>query len=226
MPMSGNNYFIDGQVEVGPNGADPTTVLSDYRDAQITGGDPPGDDVISRPYTFPMPAVTVPAALLPSCLDATVTADATLTTTGGPLGTNVYCYHDLTLAAGTTFDANGPVTIYVTGTLKSVGSSSANPTTIGVASAPQDMLFLMSPTSNALLDDGMLGGTTGFHGAIYGRQAEVKIFGHADIFGSIVARSVVVEGQAQVHYDKALGALNPNTIINLYRTRVVSWREL
>ena len=220
--LIGNSYQIEGKILVGPGVADPTQVVDGENASHITG-DPM---VVSASATFPMPPVTVPAALQSSCADLSLSgngASVSLPPTGGPLHNGTYCYHNVSLKGGATLTSSGPVTIYVTGTLTATGNS----TTIGSSGAPKHMLFLMKPDSQALLqndEEGSLGGHTRFYGGIYGPQADIDVFGNAEVFGSIVAHSVQVQGSAQVHYDEGLAELT--TIQNIYQRQVISWQEL
>ena len=75
-------------------------------------------------------------------------------------------------------------------------------------------------------------GSTKFYGALYGPNSTINIQGNAEVYGSIVARTVNVTGSAIVHYDEALADCNGPTppqscgVNNLYKATTVSWREL
>ena len=65
--------------------------------------------------------------------------------------------------------------------------------------------------------------TTGarFPGVIYAPQAEVKLSGGANFFGSMVANTVVMSGNSAFHYDEALANMNS------FRGFIVTgWQEL
>lgn len=213
----GGSIFIEGQVVVGPNVADPTSVVSGYDPAFITGN----PKVVSEPSVFPMPAVTVPAGLTCSKLKVEGQTTVTLSPTGGPLGNGTYCYSELELKGGATFTASGPVTIYLTGELEVEGNA-----TVGVPAVPKNMLFLMSPSAEAVLkeEQGTITGSTQFYGAIYGPDAELTITGHAEIFGSVIAKKVTISGSAQLHYDEAL--TDVTQVSNQFQTSLLSWREV
>lgn len=214
----GGSIFVEGQLVVGPNVADPASVVSGYDPSFITGT----PKVVSQPSLFPMPPVTVPAGLECGDLEVKGNTTVTLSPTGGPLGNGTYCYRELELEGGATFTATGPVIIYLTGELEVQGNA-----TVGAPSTPTDMRFLMSSSAGAVLEEGLEGtitGSTKFYGAIYGPAAELTISGNAEIFGAIVARQVSVSGSAEVHYDQALA--DQTQISNRYRTALLSWREL
>jgi hypothetical protein len=209
------SIFIEGQVAVGPNVPDPTSVVTGYTPAFITGN----PKVVSQSSAFPMPPVTVPAGL--TCSDLTIQGNTTttLSPTGGPLGNGTYCYGNLTLSGGSTLTASGSVTVYLTGQLVASGNS-----TVGVPTTPKNMLFLMDSTAGASLQDGTISGSTKFYGAVYGPPATIPISGNADVYGSIIGKQINVTGSATVHYDEGLTDLT--TVSNIYQRTVVSWRDL
>ncbi len=216
----GGSIFVDGQVAVGPNVADPTSVVTGYNPAFITGT----PTVVSQSDVFPMPVVN-PANdgvnIQTQCPDQTVNGQTTvtLTSTGGINGTNVYCFHDLKINGGGVFTASGPVKIYLTGALKASGNSS-----IGADSDPTRMAFLLNSSSGATLEEGTITGSTLFYGAVYGPGSTINISGNAKVFGSIVGKTISVTGNAEIHYDEAMTTVT--NVSNLYRTAVVSWRDL
>ena len=105
----------------------------------------------------------------------------------------------------------------------SAAVSSPPCTVVGVPNDPTQMLFQMSATAEATLEQTIQGNNT-FYGGIYGPQATFTIQGNATIYGSIMAQRVNVSGNAEIHYDEALA--DETEIANLYRTTLLSWREL
>jgi hypothetical protein len=211
------SIFIDGQVAVGPDATDPTAVVEGYNPTFITGGtSPPSDtqDVVSQTATFPMPPVVVPPEL--TCTDLDVSSQ---TIVALPAGT--YCYRNLTVQGGAslTSDGSGAVTVYLTGALVARGNS-----TVGYPVDPRQMVFLMGSSGAATLEEGTMTGTTGFYGGLYAPNATINISGNAEVFGSIVAKTVNVTGSAAVHYDEAL--TDVTAVSNIYQRTLVSWRDL
>jgi len=209
------SLFVDGQVVVGPDVSNPTSVVTGYDPAMITGGtSPPSDtqDVVAQSNTFPTPNVTVPDGL--SCTDRTVGGNETATLAAG-----TYCYRNLTIQGNGTLTSSGSVTVYLTGALTAQGNSS-----VGVPTDPTKMVFLMTSTSEATIEQGEITGSNLFYGGIYGPQATINITGNAKVYGSIVADRVNLSGSAEIHYDEALTTLT--NISNLYQTSVVYWQEL
>ena len=97
--------------------------------------------------------------------------------------------------------ATGPVTVYVTGELTLRGNGSV----MGSSANPSWMLIQMGSGSQATLEqEGSMTGSTDLHGMIYGPQAEIDITGNAEVYGSIIAQSVDVSGNASIHYDEDL----------------------
>ena len=103
------SIFVDGQVVVGPNVSNPTSLVAGYDPAFITGGtSPPTDtqDVVSNSGTFPLPAVVVPDGM--TCNDFTVQGNTNLVL---PPGT--YCYRNLTIQGNANMASSGQATVYV-----------------------------------------------------------------------------------------------------------------
>jgi|GEM_PF-2119636 len=205
---------IDGQVAVGPNVPNPTSVVTGYNSATITGN----PKVVSQANSFPMPPVVIPPSL--SCNDLTVSEHSvvTLSSVGGANGDGNYCYRILTLQGGGTLTADGPVKIYLTEQLAARGHSM-----LGVPSDPTKVQVLISSSGSASLENETLTGSTEFYGTLYGPQATINITGNATVYGSVIARVVNLSGSADIHYDQALG--NSNTFSNLNKTTLISWRE-
>lgn len=216
----GGSIFIDGQVAVGSGVQNPTSIVTGYNPAFITGGtSPPTDtqDVVAQSSPFPMPSVTVPIGLTCSNLTVAGNTTRTLNPADSPLGNGTFCYSNLTIEGNGTLTASGPVTIYLTGELTAQGNS-----TVGVVNDPTQMLFKMSSTAEATLEQTITGNNT-FYSAIYGPSATINISGNAEIFGAVIAKTINVTGNAVVHYDEAMTELTE--VSNLYKTTLISWRE-
>jgi len=216
----GGSIFIEGQMAVGPGVDPPASIVNGCGDPPDCSSFVTGDPWIAAQSTsVPMPAVTVPQGLAPWCTDFTVqgSTTVTLTPTGGPFGNGTYCYRDLTIQGNANLTATGPVTIYLTHQLTAQGNS-----VVGVPSDPTQMLFKMTSTAGAVLEQVIQGNNT-FYGAIYGPDAEVNIQGNAEIYGSVIAEVINVQGNAQLHYDEALAM--ETRVVNQYKRAVTSWRE-
>ena len=209
------SIFVDGQVAVGSGATNPTSVVTGYNPAFITGGtSPPSDtqDVVAQSQNFPMPDVTIPSGCettLPSSVHNVRTFVSGVT----------YCPPgDMTVNGNDTFTATGPVKIYLAGQLIVNGNA-----TIGVASQPTWMQFLVSSTGSATLTDTITGSTL-FYGTMYAPKATVNISGNAQLYGSIIAKTVNITGSAEIHYDEAATQITDTA--NLYQAKLVAWQEL
>lgn len=201
--------LINGQIAVGPDVPNPDTVVDVSGGSAIITGNPP---IVSQAVALPMPTVIIPAGL--SCTNLTVNGNQTvvLSAAGGP-----YCFDTLSVSGGGTLTADGPVKVYVTTFFHATGNSA-----VGVPSNPSYLTMLMTSTSQATIESSM-SGTTEFYGGMYAPNAHVDVGGNAHVFGSVIAQEVEVSGDAQVHYDEALGDLMDP--IGLYKVKVLSWRE-
>ena len=215
----GGSIFIEGQMVVGPGVDPPESIVNGCGDPPDCSSFVTGDPwVTAQSTSLPMPAVTVPQGL--TCSDFTVQGNTTqtLSPTGGPLGNGTYCYRNLTIQGNADLTATGAVTIYLTGQLTAQGNS-----VVGVPNDPTQMLFKMTSTAGAVLEQVIQGNNT-FYGAIYGPDAMVSIQGNAEIYGSVIAEVVNVQGNAQLHYDEALAM--ETRVVSHYKRTVASWREL
>lgn len=204
------DVIINGQIAVGPNVSDPSTVVDINGASAVITGSPP---LVSQSVAMPMPAVVIPAWL--TCTDLTVNGNQTyvLSVAGGP-----YCFNNLTVLGGATLTTDGPVKVYVTNYFHATGN-----TTIGVPGNPSYLTMLLTATSQATID-GSMGGTTEFYGGMYAPNAHIDIGGNAEVYGSVIAQEVVTSGTPHIHYDESLGELMDP--IGLYKVKVLSWREL
>ncbi|MBI4003643.1 MAG: hypothetical protein HY353_01345 [Candidatus Omnitrophica bacterium] len=202
--------IINGQIAVGPNVADPNTVVTISGSSAVITGSPP---LVSQSVALPMPAVVIPGGL--TCTDLTVNANQTYVLEAA---VGAYCFNNLSVLGGATLTTDGPVKVYVTNYFHATGN-----TTIGVPSNPSYLTMLLTAASQATID-GSLGGTTEFYGGMYAPNAHIDIGGNAEIYGSVIAQEVVTSGEPHIHYDESLDdLLDP---VGLYKVKVVSWREL
>jgi hypothetical protein len=211
--VTGTSLVVNGQVVVGPDVTDFTTVVTgNVNDDFITGGPP---KYVSQPTTFPMvEALTVPPVGCETALPPLIEKTRTFQTAVG-----AYCPPgDLVVNGGEQLTADGPVKIYLSSQLQVSGN-----TTVGVVGNPAAMAFLLSSSGGATFQ-GSLTGTTSFYGVVYGPRASISISGNAEVFGSIIAEDVDLSGDAVIHYDERLTEFTD--ISNMYATRIISWREL
>jgi len=200
---------INGQIAVGAETGDPSTVVVISGGSALITGQPP---IVPQSTPLAMPQVTVPDGL--SCTDLSVTGNTTLLL---PSALGQHCFNNLTVSGGATLTADGPVTVYVTGAFTASGN-----TVIGVASDPSAMIILLVSSQQATIESSLTG-SSAFYGGLYAPSATITIDGNAQVFGSVVAQGVTISGDAQVHYDEALGELTDP--IGRYDTTLLSWYE-
>lgn len=117
-----------------------------------------------------------------------------------PAGRNAVLYvKDLELLGSTRVDAGATLTIYVESSVKVKGQTNSNS---GMRSAGFRLIGLESCTTIDLE-----GGT--IFGAIFAPQADVRMFtGTPRIFGGVIAHSLEMTNNAQLHWDEALRSLD------------------
>ena len=209
MEISGSIY-VNGQVAVGAQVADPQSIVDLSGGSATITGDPPFQ---SQQAPLPMLDVVVPPELQPLCTDMVVAGQTTIVLPAGE-----YCFNNLVVGGGSTLTADGPVKIYITNYFHATGNA-----TVGVMGDPTQLQMLFMSSSQATIESTMAG-TTDFYGGMYGPTARISIGGDAQVYGSVIGRTVELEGTAQIHYDEALAdAPGP---IGFYRVRVLTWREL
>jgi len=131
-------------------------------------------------------------------------------------GPSVLVLGSLALEEGAdiTFDpTNGTIGIYVEGpvdlaagaTLDVVGEE-AHKVVLQVAGAPEKPVVLAAAGQ--------------FYGLVYAPEADVVVFPDFEAFGSVVARTLQLEGQVKLHYDEHLAVLAAEVAL----PRLVSWR--
>ena len=152
-------------------------------------------------------------------------------------------YYDYVLGNGPFQSANlggkvlvtGDAVLYVTGQINFGGSDSLQiapgaSLKIYMAGASTDFNTVINPNSNAksFFYYGLptntritMSGNSQFTGAIYAPQADFKMMGGVQLYGSLVANSATLTGHSQFHYDEALldGLPSRGFVI-------VSWNEI
>lgn len=211
--MGGSGAIIDGQLMVGPNVSPPESIIENYTPAGILGS----PKVVSPPSAYPFPPVVVPTDLAPYCTELKLTGQTveTLTTTGGPLGDNRYCYSSITLNGGTQLTASNDVIVYVTGCITTKGGS-----ILGNPTRPSRLAILMNSNTTFTMETG----NSQVYGAVYGPDAAIDIKGTADLFGSLVVETIHTGSSTFLHYDESLQ--ERTDVSNQSEPTVISWRDL
>lgn len=232
---------------VSTNGDDPTDSVG--QNGSIKGEDTPaGVNVdpsrVSTSFSANFEPVTQPAAGTPVTLSAnntygTAGAPTTITTASISLSGNskiITFQGDVTLlitaAAGTdaisisgngsgiTVAANSSLKIYTAGNIDLTGQGIINGSA-GSPGAPKNIQIYGTSTSTTSDQTIKIAGGGSFSGCIYAPNGVVELRGSGSMWGSVVAEDIDLTGNANFHYDEALGNLDGGNPF-----RVSSWKEL
>lgn len=112
--------------------------------------------------------------------------------------------------------ASGPVEIYGTGDFTISSNASLKP----LNESPGDVSIQLSSTGSATID---LNSNGGLWATIYAPQADVVLDSNFILYGAAIAKSLLINSNAQVHYDESLGSAGNGAGGGL---EVVLWRPL
>jgi hypothetical protein len=134
-----------------------------------------------------------------------------------------YFFRDLDLSAMAQLEIAGPCKIYVTGTLDLTGGGLVNATGL-----PENCQVFVHPypypTSNPPTEATVaVAGGAQVAMAIYAPYCEATITGNGDLFGSIIADTVTVNGHVSLHFDEALADITEGSSVFIER---LYWREM
>lgn len=110
--------------------------------------------------------------------------------------------------------------IYAPGDIKIAGNGAMNGGTTALTANQASNLQIWG-TKTSGIQDIQIAGNGVLSAVVYAPQGSVKINGNGDVVGSVVANDITVVGNAQFHYDEALGDFGGNNPF-----RVSTWREL
>lgn len=200
---------VCGDVDVGAGG-DPSTVIQQTGGATITGDKEALDANIALPGVSNWP--TLPNTSGPMSPDF---QNAAATLSPGYTYEDVKCKNgSLTLSAGQyvikslVLDANcelrvgsGPIEVYFTDKLSLQGGTVVNATMI-----PSNMMFFGAKRNEQSTDARLVQVQGGANAAfvVYAPMADCQIQGNAEVYGAMVCMTLQLQGNAQVHYDRAL----------------------
>lgn len=199
-----NDVTIKGQVIVGPGLADPNDAVTIKDEATITAT----PQVVSRSQALECAPITAPADCSGGDLHLNNEETLTLTAANSP-----YCYDKIHLNNEAVLSVEGDVVVFA----KEIHVN--NDVEVNPGGRPTQLIVkLTSDKKSEIQND------TVFVGAIYAPQAEVDVKNDAEFFGAIVAHEVLVQDDAQVHYDEALEYVGPSS--EEKDAFLLSWREL
>jgi hypothetical protein len=112
------------------------------------------------------------------------------------LAPGTYLFHGASMTGQATLTVTGPTVIYVDEDAKFTGGGIQN-----VTQDPKNLLIY------ATCDELDLKGAAGFYGAVVAPDTEVTLVGTSDYFGMIIADTVRINGDVNVHVDETLVAM-------------------
>jgi hypothetical protein len=154
----------------------------------VTTGASPHRDSLGE--SFPSPAVPGDASRDLDVRHGTTTLEA-----------GTYVYRNMTLGDGASLATSGAVEIYVTGRV-SIGDN------VTLGSHPGSQLRIITKSDGDPHDPATFEAGSGFtmHGSLYAKNTDVKLGTGAQVFGSIIGRTVYVQSRGQIHYDQAMSS--------------------
>ena len=163
--------------------------------------------------------------------ELSVAANQTLNLTAG-----TYYYTRMRIGDGASLTTSGGlVTIYVTGpplagtnSLVTLGTN----VTLGAPPGPQLQIILKSDGSDTQSDENdtvfpnwIAGSNFRLYGNLYGKNTDVYLGTDAQVYGSIIARTMYAQSRAKIHFDQAVS--NRELCHNgRYAIRRGTWREV
>ncbi|HLL21441.1 MAG TPA: hypothetical protein VK427_04875, partial [Kofleriaceae bacterium] len=197
--VQSNSTQVCGDAVVGAGGV-PATVITG--NGNITGGKSAQTTNTALPdVTLPSLAAGSPFTLSTSNANTTLVADRTygdISCKNGSLTlqTGKYVVKSLTLTSQCELIVSGgPIEVYFTSSLDMQAGVVSNSSNI-----PSNLIFFGSATATTAEFQG--GVDSAF--AIYAPKTTCSLQGNVDVFGAFICKSVSVQGNADVHYDRSL----------------------
>ena len=107
--------------------------------------------------------------------------------------------HSLTISGGGSLAVNGQLELYTTGDCNVGGNGIVNDSEL-----PSNLIVYSTYETAGESDGFTLSGNAAFYGAVYAPNANLKVSGDGDIYGSLVGKTAAVTGNGDIHYDEAL----------------------
>jgi cytoskeletal protein CcmA (bactofilin family) len=216
-----------GSVSIGVNGSVGSTFTASQRATSDATGLSEGWIRNDFSASIPDPALPAGAGLWTS--EGNISGNTTLS---GP----TYYATGINLSGNKTLTISGNVTLYVNGSISLAGNaqitvaSGASLTVYAAGSislggngvvnndvyASKDVFYGLSSCTSV-----SVAGNGSFVGAIYAPDADLTISGNGNVYGAVVAKSVTLNGNANVHYDESL-----KNITGSAGYLAASWQEL
>jgi hypothetical protein len=138
-------------------------------------------------------------AFPPVSAPGSTTTDLNVTSGTRTLAAGTYIYRNVNFSDGTSLATSGSVRIYVTGTV-----TIQDHVTLG--SPPGTQLQIITKSDGGSYDTSTFqtGNNFKLYGSLYGKNTDVKLGEDAQIFGSIIGRTVYVRKRGKLHLDNAM----------------------
>lgn len=217
-----------GTVSIGPNGSVGSTFDNSLRATTDATG-------VSDGYIRNDFSTTIPDPALPSGAGSW-TSKGSISSSGTLSGGN-YTASSISLTGHDTLTISGNVVLYVTGST-SLSGANAQITVLANSSLTVYSGGSISLGGNGVVNDATyasdaifyglstctsvsVAGNGSFTGAIYAPDADLTISGNGNLYGALVAKSITLNGNANVHYDESLKNIHGSA-----GYLVQSWQEL
>ncbi len=174
------------------------------RNTEILGNVTAGDTIHQGPGVTVTGSQTrrATAEVFPSVTPG-ATPTGSLTVPNGTVRTltaGVYYHTTMTFGNGASLTTSGgPVTIHVTG-----GVSLGNDVTLGAHPGTQLRIISKSDGPGTESVNFVAGSNLRFYGSLYGKNTDISLGSGAQIYGSIIARTIATGNQAALHFDQAI----------------------
>lgn len=225
------NSTVFGDAQCGPSAS--TSVVGN---AELSGSSTPAADLVE------LPPLVIPGT--PSAGDLTVPGGTTHSMPAGD-----YAYGSFLASAGSTVKVYGPSTIVLTNMELASNSQfvvdatngpvevyvledfiiGSNTLLTSTTYSPADLEFFLEsdnvidPDLTVDLDEVDFNSNAKMYGTIYAPNAAVAINSNFELFGALVAHSVLLDSNAKVHYDESLGWTSSGASVAF---DTLCWREL
>ena len=197
------NAIIKGDVVIGAGG-NTASVISTTGNASITG---------TKSAQSSNTVLTIPSTSVASSGAISISGNNTLN-----LASGTYNYSSLSISGNGSLTTTGEVTLYVSGSVSISGNGTA-----ALNNLPKNLKIYVTGTSNVSIS-----GNGNTYAAIYAPRSAVSISGNGTVFGAVVGDTITMNGNANFHYDEALGVLGGSssgdpTVMAYIQTGNTSW---
>lgn len=198
------NVDVYGGISVGTGGTEGSSVSSSGNSSyqSFNTSDPKTLDFFTPPAGTNQGSVIAQKGLV-SPLPGTYTDLIGSSRSTIQLQTGTYVFTgDINLSGGAAMEippGAGPVTIYVLGDISISGGSQINP-----EGTPGNLLIIGGPETKKV----EINGNGEAYFGLYAPAADVTVFGNGRIYGSVVSDKLNINGNAGIHFDKALESVS------------------